>query len=213
MNQILFGLYPYIAIAVFLVGSLVRFDREQYTWRSGSSQLLRKRLLTVGSNCFHIGVLAILAGHFVGLLTPHEIYTNPVDGFVFNFLGVANFIPVEGKDGAVHIPGSDLPLEVEIPPAARARVAKGEVVAACRPYEIDLVRDGGATRGIVRRRVFLGSTVTYFISVSEVEIRAQQEAAEAFRDGRVLEEGEACGLTFQALRWFDKAGVGREAWP
>lgn len=75
LNQILFGLYPYVAISVFLVGSLVRFDREQYTWRSGSSQLLRRRLLFVGSNSFHIGVLAILAGHFVGLLTPHEIYT------------------------------------------------------------------------------------------------------------------------------------------
>ena len=75
LNQILFGLYPYVALSVFLVGSLVRFDREQYTWRSGSSQLLRRRLLFVGSNCFHIGVLAILAGHFVGLLTPHEIYT------------------------------------------------------------------------------------------------------------------------------------------
>lgn len=75
INQILFGLYPYVAISVFLVGSVVRFDREQYTWRSGSSQLLRRRLLFVGSNCFHIGVLAILAGHFVGLLTPHEIYT------------------------------------------------------------------------------------------------------------------------------------------
>jgi nitrate reductase gamma subunit len=76
MNQILFGLYPYVAIAVFLVGSLIRFDREQYTWRSGSSQLLRRRMLVVGSNCFHIGVLVVLAGHFVGLLTPHEVYTS-----------------------------------------------------------------------------------------------------------------------------------------
>ena len=76
MNQILFGLYPYVAIAVFLVGSLVRFDREQYTWRSGSSQLLRRRMLVIGSNCFHVGVLAVLAGHFVGLLTPHEVYTS-----------------------------------------------------------------------------------------------------------------------------------------
>ena len=75
LNQALFGIYPYVAISVFLIGSVVRFDREQYTWRSGSSQLLRRRLLFVGSNCFHIGVLAILAGHFVGLLTPHEIYT------------------------------------------------------------------------------------------------------------------------------------------
>jgi nitrate reductase gamma subunit len=75
MNQLLFGLYPYVAITVFLLGSLIRFDREQYTWRSGSSQLLRRRLLVVGSNCFHVGVLAILAGHLVGLLTPHAVYT------------------------------------------------------------------------------------------------------------------------------------------
>jgi nitrate reductase gamma subunit len=74
-NTILFGLYPYIALTVFVVGSLVRFEREQYTWRSGSSQLLRRSTLRLGSNCFHIGVLAILGGHFVGLLTPHEIYT------------------------------------------------------------------------------------------------------------------------------------------
>ncbi|HSB79703.1 MAG TPA: ABC transporter ATP-binding protein [Candidatus Methylomirabilis sp.] len=143
--------------------------------------------------------------------TPHEIYTNPDDGFVFNFLGVANFIPVERRNGAVHIQGSDVPLSVEIPQTARERVAKGEVVAACRPFEIDLTREGGATRGLVRRRVFLGSIVTYFVTVGQVELRAQQEAAEAFRDGRALEEGEACGLTFQALRWFDKTSAGQEA--
>jgi nitrate reductase gamma subunit len=75
LNLILFGIYPYIALSVFLIGSLIRFDREQYSWRSGSSQLLRARQLRWGSNLFHIGVLFILAGHFVGLLTPHQLYT------------------------------------------------------------------------------------------------------------------------------------------
>lgn len=74
LNHALFGFYPYIVISVFLIGSLIRFDREQYTWRSGSSQLLTRKLMRVGSNCFHIGVIAVLAGHFVGLLTPHELY-------------------------------------------------------------------------------------------------------------------------------------------
>jgi nitrate reductase gamma subunit len=74
MNQFLFGLYPYIALAVFFLGSLIRFDREQYTWRTGSSQLLRKRQLRWGSNLFHIGVLFLLFGHFVGMLTPHWAY-------------------------------------------------------------------------------------------------------------------------------------------
>lgn len=74
MNQFLFGIYPYICLAVFLVGSLLRFDREQYTWRSGSSQLLRARQLRIGSNLFHIGVLFLLFGHAVGMLTPHWAY-------------------------------------------------------------------------------------------------------------------------------------------
>jgi nitrate reductase gamma subunit len=61
-------------LTVFLVGSLIRFDREQYGWRSGSSQMLRARQLRWGSNLFHIGILFLLFGHFFGLLTPHAVY-------------------------------------------------------------------------------------------------------------------------------------------
>ncbi|MFI5003242.1 MAG: respiratory nitrate reductase subunit gamma, partial [Reyranellales bacterium] len=74
IHQVLFGYYPYFCVTVFLLGSLVRFDREQYTWRSGSSQLIEPGLLRWGSNLFHIGILFLLAGHTVGLLTPHAIY-------------------------------------------------------------------------------------------------------------------------------------------
>jgi len=74
LNQFLFGVYPYIALSVLVIGSVVRFDREPYTWRSGSSQLLRRRQLVLGSNLFHVGVLAIFAGHFVGLLTPVAVW-------------------------------------------------------------------------------------------------------------------------------------------
>ncbi len=74
MNHLLFGLYPYFAFVVFVVGSMIRYDREQYTWKASSSQLLEKKQLRKGSIPFHIGVIAILAGHFVGLLTPHEVW-------------------------------------------------------------------------------------------------------------------------------------------
>jgi nitrate reductase gamma subunit len=74
INHALFGWYPYLCLTIFLLGSLVRFDREQYTWRSGSSQLLRKRQLFWGSNLFHFGILVIFLGHFVGLLTPVWIF-------------------------------------------------------------------------------------------------------------------------------------------
>ena len=74
MNQFVFGLYPYICLAVFFLGSLLRFDREQYTWKSDSSQLLRRGQLRLGSNLFHIGVLFLFFGHFFGMLTPHFVY-------------------------------------------------------------------------------------------------------------------------------------------
>jgi len=74
ITYVVFGWYPYLCLTVFLVGSLIRFDREQYTWRSGSSQLLRRRQLMWGSNLFHVGVLVIFMGHFVGLLTPIQVF-------------------------------------------------------------------------------------------------------------------------------------------
>ena len=73
-NTFLFGIYPYIAIAVFLVGSLARFETEQYTWKSDSSQFLSNAQLRLASNLFHLGILGILAGHFVGLLTPMPVW-------------------------------------------------------------------------------------------------------------------------------------------
>ena len=65
-----FAIYPYICVAIFFFGSLVRFDREQYTWKSDSSQLLYDGQLRLGNILFHVGVLAVFGGHFVGLLTP-----------------------------------------------------------------------------------------------------------------------------------------------
>jgi len=70
LNTLLFGIYPYIALSVLALGSIVRYDREPYTWRSGSSQLLRRRQLVMGSVLFHVGVLIVFFGHLVGLLTP-----------------------------------------------------------------------------------------------------------------------------------------------
>ena len=66
LNEFLFGMYPYIALTVFLVGSLARFDTGQYTWKSDSSQFLSQRRLRLGSNLFHIGILGIFGGHLVG---------------------------------------------------------------------------------------------------------------------------------------------------
>jgi nitrate reductase gamma subunit len=73
-NTLLFGFYPYIALTICLVGSWIRYDREQYSWKASSSQALRTKGMRVASNLFHIGVIFVLAGHLVGLLLPESIY-------------------------------------------------------------------------------------------------------------------------------------------
>lgn len=74
LNLFAFGIYPYIAIAIMVIGSWIRYDREQYTWKTSSSQLLESKQLRKGSIAFHIGILGIFVGHFFGLLMPKEIW-------------------------------------------------------------------------------------------------------------------------------------------
>jgi nitrate reductase gamma subunit len=74
LNQFLFGYYPYIALSVFIIGSIARYEYAPYGWKSSSSQLLRKRYMRVGSNLFHVGILLLFLGHLFGLLTPVSVY-------------------------------------------------------------------------------------------------------------------------------------------
>lgn len=74
LNTAIFGILPYIALAVLVIGTVIRYDREPYSWRSGSSQLLRRKQLVLGSVLFHLGVLVVFFGHLVGLLTPIWIF-------------------------------------------------------------------------------------------------------------------------------------------
>src|SRR3546814_2013548 len=74
IHHFFFGVYPYIALTVFLLGSLIRFERDQYTWKSDSSQLLKRGSLRWGSNLFHIGIISLFFTHLVGLLTPPSVY-------------------------------------------------------------------------------------------------------------------------------------------
>ncbi len=81
MHNFLFGIYPYIALSVLIIGSIARYERDPFTWKTSSSQLLRRKQLVMGSILFHVGVLIIFFGHLVGLLTPIAI---------FDFIGISH---------------------------------------------------------------------------------------------------------------------------
>ena len=74
MHNFLFGIFPYIALGVCIMGTIARYERDPFTWKSSSSQFLRRKQLVIGSILFHVGVLVIFLGHFVGLLTPIWVF-------------------------------------------------------------------------------------------------------------------------------------------
>ncbi|MCF8468602.1 MAG: respiratory nitrate reductase subunit gamma [Sneathiella sp.] len=74
LNEFLFGIYPYIAVLVMILGCILRYDQNPYSWKADSSQLLRSKGMRWGSNLFHIGIILLFFGHLVGLLTPEALY-------------------------------------------------------------------------------------------------------------------------------------------
>ncbi|OOE96106.1 respiratory nitrate reductase subunit gamma [Salinivibrio sp. MA351] len=74
IDMLVFGIYPYIVSVVFFLGCLIRYDKDQYTWKTGSSQMLSNKHFRVASNLFHIGIIGIFFGHFGGLVIPYEVW-------------------------------------------------------------------------------------------------------------------------------------------
>ena len=132
--------------------------------------------------------------------TPVNIYYNPANRFVFSFIGLSNFIPVEVEDGKVYVEGAKgaghLALASEV---ASDALKGGKAVAAFRPSDIVFEEDGRVS-GKVIRRTFLGEQVDYRIKVGEHELRMQR-----YRQGAYLKEGDAVRLGFKRILWYEKA--------
>ncbi|OLS23175.1 MAG: Respiratory nitrate reductase 2 gamma chain [Candidatus Heimdallarchaeota archaeon LC_2] len=71
LDYLLFGIFPYIAITLFVFGTFYRFYNDKYSMSSQSSQFLgNKTTLVIGSIAFHWGIILILTMHFLGIFTP-----------------------------------------------------------------------------------------------------------------------------------------------
>ena len=70
---LLWIIFPYVAMATFLVGHWWRYRTDQFGWTSGSTQLLERKVLGWASPMFHYGALAAVGGHVIGLMVPKSL--------------------------------------------------------------------------------------------------------------------------------------------
>ncbi|UQY43147.1 respiratory nitrate reductase subunit gamma [Erwinia sp. PK3-005] len=125
LNLFFFNIYPYLAGTVFLVGSWLRYDYGQYSWRAGSSQMLDKKGMRLASNLFHIGIIGIFFGHLVGMLTPHWMYESFLPIAMKQLLAMV----AGGIFGAMTLIGGGLLLKRRLTnPRVRATSSTGDIL-------------------------------------------------------------------------------------
>jgi iron(III) transport system ATP-binding protein len=131
--------------------------------------------------------------------TPVHVYLQPANKFVFGFIGLSNFLDVEVGNGRVYLAGARDAGAVtdRVPPKAGNALP----TLACRPAEVQLIPTGGV-RGVIARRILLGDTIDYRVRVGGQAVRVQQSVRKPLFD-----EGQACGLAFDALHWYDSSGA------
>lgn len=129
---------------------------------------------------------------------PWEIFERPADPFIFNFMGIANFMPVR-RAGESYLVGSG---EQRIPWEAPQGDA-AEWVAGFRPSDVQIAPQGPGLRGTIRRASFLGAMIDYLIEVDGAHLRTSIETHEAVAKGLMFKEDDSCSISFRDLLWFN----------
>lgn len=139
--------------------------------------------------------------------SPREIYESPADSFVFKFMGVSNFVPVELRADVAYVQGSEMAIGRPVPAELKSLA---HIVVAFRPMDVRLSRDSTGLKGTVRRVAFLGPVLDYRIALGQHEIRVQQDTHEAIANELLFSEGETCFLEFCDVKWFDAESLSEE---
>jgi len=140
--------------------------------------------------------IAVMApdGRIVQIGTPHEIFEQPVNDYVFRFMGVSNFIPVAKRGDEYFIGEEKLP----ITPTVNTEATEN-LVAAFRPSDVYFSRSGEGIKAKVTRSSFLGAVTDFQIDVYGHTIRTEMNTYEALTQDLMLESGEDCVINFHGI--------------
>lgn len=137
-------------------------------------------------------------GHIRQIGTPYEIFEKPADLFIFKFMGIANFLAVKEANGKFVVGNGTQEVPWEAPKGKAATW-----VAAFRPSDVEIHREGPGLKGIIHRANFLGATMDYAIDIDGESLRTELLTHEAINNNLMFKEGDECYITFRSLLWFD----------
>lgn len=139
-------------------------------------------------------------GNVNQLGTPVDVFEHPANAFVFRFMGIANMIPVEAREGKLYAKGTGEKIAEEAPADMPA-----EAVLGCRPSDIDLIRqpEAGMPSAVVKRVNLLGPIVDQRLEFAGMELRSQLETHKAVDNDLIFKEGDRIGLKFANQLIFD----------
>lgn len=140
-------------------------------------------------------IMVMKKGEVQQIDTPLNVYNQPANQFVFNFIGLSNRLEVGLSAQGVHFAGYDAAFQIQPAPPANL-IQQGKAILATRPSEAEFVTQGGIP-AVIKRRSYLGEVVDYSVAVGTQEIRVQKG-----RRDTVLNEGDACQVAFTRLHWY-----------
>ena len=149
---------------------------------------------------YGFSIIAIMdaQGHIRQIGTPYEIFEKPADLFIFKFMGIANFLAVKEANGKFVVGNGTQEVPWEAPQGKAAAW-----VAAFRPSDVEIHREGPGLKGIIHRANFLGATMDYAIDIDGESLRTELLTHEAINNNLMFKEGDECYITFRSLLWFD----------
>ncbi|SRR5574344_1068940 len=148
------------------------------------------------------------AGEIQQIGNPWEIFEQPVNPFVFHFMGIANSIDVRRENGAYLVGTGSQPIPWKSPEGDTDRW-----IAGFRPSDVQIARGGEGLKGIVRRANFLGAMMDYLIEIDGVHLRTSIETHRALSDDLMFKAGDPCTVRFLNLLWFEADKVKEAANP
>ena len=148
------------------------------------------------------------SGEIQQIGNPWEIFEQPVNPFVFHFMGIANSIDVRRETGAYLVGPGSQPIPWKSPEGDTDRW-----IAGFRPSDVQIARGGEGLKGIVRRANFLGAMMDYLIEIDGVHLRTSIETHRALSDDLMFKAGDPCTVRFLNLLWFEADKVKEAANP